>query len=68
MLREEEEDDLFQVTSYRLDNEVLEIKLLNKDLVDDDLTGSEAIKKAFLKNKDHVDLFNNPGKFRKIDD
>jgi hypothetical protein len=59
--------ELFQVVSYQLSHEELIIKTLNTDLMDDDLKSSEAFKKAFLKYKDHKDLFRDPGRFRKIE-
>ena len=61
------EEDLFLVASYSIINGELEVKLLNGELVDDVLTGSEAIREAFLKNKDSKDLFTDPGKFRRVE-
>jgi hypothetical protein len=59
--------ELFQVVSYQLSHGELIIKTLNTDLVDDDVKSSEALRKAFLKHKDHKDLFQDPGRFRKIE-
>ncbi len=60
------DDRDYNVVSYNFSNGELVIKTLNTDLVDDDLKDSEALKKAFLKNKDNKDLFTDPGKFRKV--
>ncbi len=59
--------ELFQVVSYQLSHGELVIKTLNTDLVSDDGKSSEALQKAFLKHKDHRDLFRDPGKFRKME-
>ena len=64
---EEDWKDLFHVASYRLANNELEIKLLNTDLVDDELKTTEALKQSFLKHKENKKLFINPGRFRKIE-
>jgi hypothetical protein len=61
------EEDIFLVASYAMINGELEVKLLNEELVDDVLTGSAAIREAFLKNKDSKDLFTDPGKFRRVE-
>ena len=63
---EKDEKDLFHVISYQLANDELKIKLLNTDLVDDDLKTTEALKQSFLKHKGNKELFTNPGKFRRI--
>jgi len=65
---EEGEEDVYIVASYSLGNGELEIKILNEKLVDDELSGSAAIREAFLKNKDAEDLFTDPGKFRRVED
>ena len=59
--------ELFQVVSYQLSHGDLIIKTLNSNLVGDDLRDSEALKKAFLKHKNDKDLFQDPGRFRKIE-
>ena len=59
------ETALFHVFSYRLTDGQLVIKTINTDLVDDDLKGTEALKRSFLKHKDNTDLFINPVKFKK---
>jgi len=62
-----DEKDLFHVVSHQLANAELEIKLLNTDLVDDDLKTTEALRQSFLNHKGNKDLFTNPGKFKRIE-
>jgi hypothetical protein len=59
---------IFMVVSYALANGELTIKELNKDLVDNELKDSEALRKSFLKHKGNKDLFIRPDKFRRIED
>ena len=61
------EKELFHVVSFRLLDRKLEIKMLNTELVDDDLKDSDKLKKAFLKHKDNKDLFEGLGKLRRIE-
>ena len=61
-----DEKNLFHVASYRLANGELEIKLLNADLVDDDLKTTEVLTQSFLKHKGNKKLFINPGGFRRV--
>lgn len=65
---EKDERELYHVVSYVLADGILEVKLLNTDLVDDDLKNSEALREAFLKHQDDKDLFTNPGRFRRVKD
>ena len=53
----------FHVASYSVENEQLEVKLLNSDLVDEECESSEALMEAFLENIQELDLFDNPGTF-----
>ena len=61
----EKEDRKYQVISYTLSNGELEIRTLNTDL-DKNLPDGAALRGALLKHKDNKDLFNNPGKFRRV--
>jgi hypothetical protein len=56
----------FHAASYRLADGKLEIKTLNKDLVDEKLKTTKDLAAAFLARKDDAALFTNPGSFRKI--
>lgn len=57
---------LFAVVSYELRNDILEIRTLNTDLVDDDLHTTEALVQSFLTHKNNKDLFTNPVRFRRL--
>jgi hypothetical protein len=59
-------NDLFHVASYRLMNERLEIRMLNTDVVSENLKTTEALRKGFLKHKNNKMLFNDPAAFRKV--
>ena len=60
------EKNLNHVASYRLENEELEIRLLNEELVDDEFKTSESLAHSFLKQRRNKKLFVNPGKFRRV--
>jgi len=60
--------DLFHVVSYEVTNGVLELRSLNTNLVDEDLKGSQALKEAFLRHKDHKNLFIDPGRFKRVEE
>lgn len=59
------EERKYQVVSYRLSNDELEIKTLNTDLVDKNLKEINKLRKAFMKNITNKELFQNPVKFKK---
>ncbi|MBE34727.1 MAG: hypothetical protein CMI16_04095 [Opitutaceae bacterium] len=59
--------NIFEVASYRIENAELEIKLLNNDLVDGSLKTTEALKQSFLKHTSNIELFNDPGRFRRAE-
>ena len=63
-----EENDPFAVVSYLLINDKLEIKLLNTDLVSNDLKSKDALNKAFSKHKDNKDLFVEPKMYHRVKD
>lgn len=63
---EKDEKRLFHVASYQWIDDKLEIKVLNTDLVSDDLKTTEELREAFLNNKENKELFVDPGLFRKI--
>lgn len=56
----------YQVATYTVSGNELEIKTLNTDLVNKYLKDTASIREAFLKNKDNKDLFTNPGRFRRV--
>ena len=63
---DKEQKNLYHVATYRLENEELEIRLLNEELVDDELKTSETLAHSFLKQRRNKKLFVNPGKFRRV--
>ena len=56
----------YQVATYTVSGNKLEIKTLNTGLVNKDLKDTASIREAFLKHKDNKDLFTNPGRFRRV--
>ena len=61
-----EDDNLFSVVTYALDNGELVVRSLNTDLVDTDLADTAALQAAFVANRGNPKLFNNPEKYRKL--
>ena len=61
-----EDDNLFSVVSYALDNGKLVVRSLNTDLVDAELADTVALQAAFAANRDNPSLFHEPGRFRKL--
>ena len=61
-----EDDNLFSVASYALDNDKLVVRELNKDLVNADLADTAALQAAFVANRDDPSLFHEPGQYRKL--
>jgi hypothetical protein len=62
----EGEKDLFHVVAYQVMHGKLEVRILNSDLIDDNLKVAETLE-AFLHYRDHKELFTGPGSFRRID-
>ena len=56
----------YNVVTYQLKEGQLEIRLLNTKLVSDDLKTTDELMRAFLEQKDHEELFNDPGFFRRV--
>jgi hypothetical protein len=58
----------FIPVSYQLIEGELEIKIVNNDLIDEDLIkGSGALRNAFLAHKDDPQLFRDPARFRRLE-
>jgi hypothetical protein len=57
---------LFIVFSYAFDNGGLVVRSLNTDLVDEDLEETAALQAAFAAHRDDPNLFDEPGKLRKL--
>lgn len=62
----QDEKKPYAVVTYQRDGDRLTIKLLNTDLLGDDVHTPEELKAAFLKNKNNKRLFVNPGLFTKV--
>ncbi len=56
----------FEVVSYEVKDGNLEIRTLNSELLGKGLKTTEALQEAFLKNKDHPELFGDPTVYRKV--
>jgi hypothetical protein len=56
----------FLVARVAIENDHLEIRMLDQDLVDDDLESTKDLARAFLKHKDNPKLFDKPGRFKRI--
>ena len=57
----------YPVITYEIVEGILIISTLNPEVVDVEITDSEALLEAFLKNKDRQDLFNPPTHFRRVE-
>jgi len=62
-----DEKDRYHVVAYELENDLLKISSLNTELVDDELTDSESLRKAFIEHKENPELFNDPGFFKRVE-
>ena len=58
----------YTIAAYRLLDDKLEVRTLNSDLVTPDTKDSESLEAAFLKYKDHPELFNEPGLFQRAEE
>ena len=61
-----EDDNLFSVVSYTLNNGELVVRELNTDLVNAELADTAALQAAFVANRDNPSLFHKPGQYRKL--
>jgi hypothetical protein len=61
-----EDDNLFSVATYALDNGELVVRSLNTDLVNTDLADTTALQAAFVANRDDPSLFHEPVQYRKL--
>jgi hypothetical protein len=57
--------DRFHVAAYTLEDGMLEVRMLNKEVVKSDMKTSDALYAAVLGNLDNENLYNKPGKFIK---
>jgi len=58
---------IYHLAKYKFKNDnVLELKILNTDIVDKSCKSSKELKTKILENKKNIELFNNPGMFRRV--
>jgi hypothetical protein len=60
------ETDRFAVVRFQLQGGELVMTALNTRYVDANLPTTEALQQAFAKNRDHPDLFAEPGRYRRL--
>ena len=60
--------DRYMVASYKVVDGMLEMRFLNSELVDKELTDTESLRAAFIEHKENPGLFNDPGLFRRLQD
>jgi hypothetical protein len=60
------EKSRFDVATYQIIDNELEVKTLNTDLVSESLTNPEALKAAFTMNLDNQNLFVHPVKYMRV--
>ena len=65
---EVDEEELYNVARYHLEDGQLKISLLNSELVDDDIGDSALLVSALLTHRDHPELFGTPGTFKRRPD
>lgn len=58
----------YHVCRYILDGGMLTVKTLNDKIVGSGITDSKALRETLLANRDNPDLFQNPQRYRKIED
>lgn len=56
----------YQLCRYRLDQDILTIQVLNGKVLDREAETSEALRQSLLENKSNPELFQDPGRFRKL--
>ena len=57
----------YPIITYEMVEGILIISSLNPEVVDVEITDSEALREEFLNNKDRQDLFNPPAHYRRVD-
>ncbi|VGO15844.1 hypothetical protein PDESU_04431 [Pontiella desulfatans] len=65
-VEEADKNHLFHVARYAITNGVLDVRLLNEDVVSNNLKTTEELRKVFIENSGNIELFDDdPGLFRK---
>jgi len=61
-------DERYQVCRYAVQDGVLTVKTLNEDVISDEIKDSAALREALLASRDNPDLFEEPDRYRKLED
>jgi hypothetical protein len=61
-------EDRYMVAAYRMLDGKLEVKTLNSDLINPEITDSKSLEAEILKYRDNPQLFNDPGLFQRSKD
>lgn len=61
-----DEKRLYLVATYQIKDKNLVVRLLNENLISNKLNETKTLKKEFLKNMKHEELFEEPGTFKPI--
>lgn len=56
----------YMIATYRFVAGKLEVRTLNTELFDTEISGSDALKAEILKHEDNPELFNDPGLFKRL--
>ena len=59
-----EKKNLFHVAKYEFKQGFLDVRLINTDIVKNDLKKADSLRKAFLENIGHKELFEEPCRFK----
>jgi hypothetical protein len=65
---EKDAAERYMIATYRLQDNKLEVRTLNSDLVSPDVKDSELLRAAFLEHQENPELFNDPGLFKRAED
>jgi len=63
-----EEGERYHVCQYMLQNGVLTVETLNDDVISDEIKDSAALRAALLENRDNPELFDEPDRYRRVED
>jgi len=61
------EKDLFTVISYTIEGDELTFSQLNTKLIDTEISNSEELRDAFIKQNDNPELFTDLSKFKRVE-
>ena len=64
---DKEEDEPYHVCRYSLKDEILTVEVLNEDVISSDLEDAAALREALLENCRNPDLFEEPDRYRRLE-